>query len=173
MLRSTWLGLFGLCVLLLRAQSLPFADEFAPTWQRACQYTLEVAQTMPDSLYGYRPVDSVFSFGEHLLHLEGNLYGLCSRYVQGLPRRRPMPGADATDKSAVLARLRAAMAYVDSTLAATPDSALAQVATGFWSPGTRRRGIFWLMRDHMTHHRGQLIVYLRLNGLAPPRYQGW
>jgi uncharacterized damage-inducible protein DinB len=33
--------------------------------------------------------------------------------------------------------------------------------------------IVHLLFDHQTHHRGQLIVYLRLNGIKPPRYRGW
>jgi len=30
-----------------------------------------------------------------------------------------------------------------------------------------------LLNDHQTHHRGQLVVYLRLNGIKPPAYIGW
>ena len=30
-----------------------------------------------------------------------------------------------------------------------------------------------LLSDHQTHHRGQLLVYLRLFGLTPPKYVGW
>jgi len=30
--------------------------------------------------------------------------------------------------------------------------------------------ILILLADHVTHHRGQMLVYLRLNGLKPPRY---
>ncbi|OYY03206.1 MAG: DinB family protein, partial [Sphingobacteriia bacterium 35-40-5] len=30
-----------------------------------------------------------------------------------------------------------------------------------------------LIQDHQTHHRAQLIVYLRLNMLNPPNYTGW
>jgi len=33
-----------------------------------------------------------------------------------------------------------------------------------------KRQIFMLLADHITHHRGQLLVYMRLNGLVPPRY---
>ena len=29
------------------------------------------------------------------------------------------------------------------------------------------------MDNHLAHHRGQLIVYLRLMGLKPPSYVGW
>ena len=36
-----------------------------------------------------------------------------------------------------------------------------------------KRQILTLMNDHMTHHRGQLLVYLRLREIAPPRYRGW
>ena len=25
--------------------------------------------------------------------------------------------------------------------------------------------------DHVTHHRGQMVVYLRLNGIKPPQYR--
>ncbi|MFT4698096.1 MAG: putative damage-inducible protein DinB [Flavobacteriaceae bacterium] len=33
-----------------------------------------------------------------------------------------------------------------------------------------KRQIFLLLADHITHHRGQMLVYMRLNGLVPPRY---
>ena len=33
-----------------------------------------------------------------------------------------------------------------------------------------KRQIFLLLADHVTHHRGQMLVYMRLNGLVPPRY---
>jgi len=164
------------CFMLMTQLALgqAFAQAFTPLWQRACTYTLEVAEAMPDSLYEYRPVDSVFSFGEHLLHLERNLYGLSSRYVLQQPRPEMAPLPARMNKHLIIARLQTAITYVNEALAATPDSVLVQPAAGFWGPDdTPRQGIFWLMRDHMTHHRGQLVVYLRLNGIAPPRYRGW
>ena len=33
-----------------------------------------------------------------------------------------------------------------------------------------KRQILLLLADHITHHRGQMLVYLRLNKLVPPRY---
>ena len=36
-----------------------------------------------------------------------------------------------------------------------------------------RRRIMLLLTDHVTHHRGQLVVYLRLKGVEPPAYRGW
>ena len=33
-----------------------------------------------------------------------------------------------------------------------------------------KRQIFLLLTDHITHHRGQMLVYMRLKKLVPPRY---
>jgi uncharacterized damage-inducible protein DinB len=33
-----------------------------------------------------------------------------------------------------------------------------------------KRQILLLLADHITHHRGQMLVSMRLNGLVPPRY---
>ena len=30
-----------------------------------------------------------------------------------------------------------------------------------------------LIQDHQAHHVGQLIVYLRINNIEPPKYIGW
>ncbi len=33
--------------------------------------------------------------------------------------------------------------------------------------------LFYLLRDHQVHHRGQCIVYLRMAGEKAPPYVGW
>lgn len=35
------------------------------------------------------------------------------------------------------------------------------------------RQMMELMDDHLSHHKGQLTVYLRFFGKEPPRYRGW
>ena len=42
----------------------------------------------------------------------------------------------------------------------------------FAGPKTKLQ-ILNLLQDHVTHHRGQLIVYLNLNEIKPPSYVGW
>jgi len=33
-----------------------------------------------------------------------------------------------------------------------------------------KRQVLMLLADHITHHRAQMLVYMRLNGIKPPRY---
>ena len=43
----------------------------------------------------------------------------------------------------------------------------------FFAGPMSKRQILVLMNDHLTHHRGQMIVYVRLKGVKPPAYKGW
>ncbi len=43
--------------------------QFIKDWQRAKAYTLDYLNTMPADKYSYRPVDSIRSFAEQMLHL--------------------------------------------------------------------------------------------------------
>ncbi|MGK0251702.1 MAG: putative damage-inducible protein DinB, partial [Gammaproteobacteria bacterium] len=43
----------------------------------------------------------------------------------------------------------------------------------FFAGPKSRMQILNLLQDHVTHHRGQLIVYLNLNSIEPPQYSGW
>ncbi|GAB4423937.1 MAG: hypothetical protein OHK0039_40790 [Bacteroidia bacterium] len=151
-----------------------FARDFLPVWDRATAYTLAVAEAMPADAYGYRPDSSVFTFGQHLLHLSASMYQLCARYVRVAEVPSLPPPAASLSKDSTLRVLAAAQAYARETLLGLSDSAARSVAAGFWSPDpTPRYVVFLLLRDHITHHRAQAVLYLRLQGIEPPRYTGW
>jgi len=43
-----------------------------------------------------------------------------------------------------------------------------------WNGGKLNKYKFLnLIQDHQTHHVGQLIVYLKINNIEPPKYIGW
>ena len=56
-------------------------EDFGPIWKRACQYTLELAQLMPEEFYQFKPTDEVRSFQEQLIHTTQNIYWLTSTYI--------------------------------------------------------------------------------------------
>jgi hypothetical protein len=43
--------------------------QFIKDWQRAKAYTLDYLNTMPADKYSFKPVDSIRSFAEQMLHL--------------------------------------------------------------------------------------------------------
>lgn len=170
----TSLLLLPICLLAQTEPVSEFQSEFSATWERAKAYTLEVAEAMPEEHYHFNPVEEVMTFGEQLVHVAGNLYGLNSRFVRVSenPYVYPEKGEEFT-KAETIERLKAAFAYATESLETLTDEQWKENAEKFWAGPTSRKIVFLLMRDHMTHHRGIAISYLRIKGIKPPGFRGW
>ncbi len=152
-----------------------FLEEFAVKWEGAKSYTLEVAERMPESAYDFRPTPEQMSFREQLLHMMSNMVGLSQRYLDAgdwAPVLRDTSITKTYDKELLLRYLGYAYEYVGESVIELDSTELNKEVDFFAGPKSVRQ-IINLLDDHSTHHRGQLMVYLRLNGLEPPRYRGW
>lgn len=152
-----------------------FAQEFGKVWERAKTYTLAMAEAMPEEKYGYKPYDEALTYGGHLIHIVENWYSLCGRFVkeEGWPLDDRL---DATQlsKAEIIEHLNSVFAYADESFYGLSNEEMAAIAPKFWSKDpTSKKIILMLMRDHMTHHRGMLVIYLRENGMKPAGYRGW
>lgn len=149
--------------------------ELQQKWANAKTYTLTLAESMPAEKYGFRPVEGEMSFGEQLVHLSSNMVWLCSDYLSGgkPPRdRKEIEAYAGKSKEDVLKVVEESLDYAAKTLKNFDPKQLNESVKFFAGPMTRRQ-IILLMNDHLTHHRAQAIVYLRLNGVLPPKYVGW
>jgi uncharacterized damage-inducible protein DinB len=76
------------------------------------------------------------------------------------------------DKQAVLIFIDEAYEYAISALSKLDTNTLSKEFK--WSNGNLNKFQFLnLIQDHQSHHVGQLIVYIRLNDVEPPKYIGW
>ncbi|MEO6130840.1 MAG: DinB family protein [Saprospiraceae bacterium] len=148
-----------------------FLSDYKFKWKNATEYTLEFAQAMPEDQYGYKPVPEEMSYREQLRHIAANMVWLSSSYLKGKPTTiDPMKAGDS--KKEILDILNKSFTYAKETVELLQEKDLNEMVDFFAGMMTRRR-ILLLMTDHVTHHRGQLVVYLRMNGVVPPSYRGW
>lgn len=152
-------------------QSESFLNDFAERWETSRQYLMEMAEVMPESKYHYRPTSEEMSFADQLMHIAWVIDWHCFAKIDGQefrPRLEEFKPEGLTKKEmmAIVDQefKRAAMLIADFDPARLEE-------TGTYGKFTRtRRQFFLLMADHVTHHRGQMIVYLRLNDIVPPPY---
>lgn len=149
-----------------------FKNDYPAVWQRASSYTMEVAEAMPQTKYGFKPKDGSMNFHGQMVHIIQNLSYL-SGQITGTPPDFFNGANPATlSKEEVAAALQMSFSYVSNLIKAVNEKTLAE-QTSFAGEKMTKENIFYLMRDHMTHHRGQAILYLRINGIEPPKYRGW
>ena len=138
----------------------------------AREYTLKVAGLMPEEKYSFKPVKGEMSFGEQLLHLCANMRWLCSSYLNGQTNIVSDSTTNSHQKAQVMQALEKNYEYAIWSLTHFDASHLADTVSFFAGPMNKLQ-IINLLNDHQTHHRAQILVYLRLNGIKPPDYIGW
>ncbi len=175
MLQNTVFMILCYCILCTSDSKAQIRDSLlnnlAKKWANAKTYTLKIAELMPDYAYAFKPTPQEMSFGEQLQHIAQNMNWLSSAYLSG-PSESKKKDSGTKNKHAVIQMLSAAYDSAMMVYYRLSSPQLDEVVSFFAGPMTRRQ-ILILMHDHQTHHVGQLIVYLRLQGIKPPDYIGW
>jgi len=163
--------LFFMSISTLASAQSDWLSAIQQKWEGACDYTKEVVEKMPEEAFGYRPEEAMMSFEEQVLHLCRNANWLSTTYLEGEGHLADLktPGYSKAELLTILAELKTQSTAAIGNLEETDLDAVHDFFAGPMST----RQILLLMHDHMTHHRGQLIVYLRLNGQEPPPYRAW
>jgi uncharacterized damage-inducible protein DinB len=128
---------------------------------------MKSAEAMPESKYSYRPTKDVRSFAEILNHVGDISYILCSNVKDEAP---PTMAAAKGSKAEIMAYVKGAFGYCDGVYSGFTDAHLNDPANFF---GVKTNKVFILTQvgNHDALHYGNLVTYLRLNGLEPSG--GW
>lgn len=154
----------------LNAQNNP-VTAFLLKWENSKNYLLEMAESMPEENYNYKPTERQMTFQEQLLHIRSNMIWLSEKYFMNSNFSKTAKSNPST-KTEIIEALANSFEKVSKIIKEIPDADLAQEAEFFAGPKSKLQ-LINLIQDHVTHHRGQLIVYLNLKAINPPKYRGW
>lgn len=164
-------------VLLIIVVTPCFAQQTTPKeawlekWENSKNYTIGIAEAMPEEHYAFKPTERQMSFKEQLIHIKGNMDWLSTAYFTKDGYERVKTELPAT-KNETIAMLIKAFDSALTIIKNTPEESLTDTVDFFAGPKSKLQ-ILNLLQDHITHHRGQLIVYLNLKDVEPPKYSGW
>ena len=128
---------------------------------------MKSADAMPESKYSYRPTKDVRSFAEILTHVADISYILCSN-VKG--EANPVAATAKVSKAEIMAYLKGSFDYCDGVYSGFTDAHLNDPAD-FLGAKTNKMFILTQVGNHDALHYGNLVTYLRINGLVPSG--GW
>jgi uncharacterized damage-inducible protein DinB len=137
---------------------------------------VRAADAMPEEKYSFAPTAGEFTgartFAEQVKHLAANNYRMAA-YIMG--ERPPADQENETGPAAVQTKAQI-MDYVRGSFAAL-HRAVATISTANMTeplnlfPSPRQRTRLQLAEDVVAHsydHYGQMVEYLRMNGIVPP-----
>ena len=135
-------------------------------WQAMTNYVTRAAADVPDSLYAYKPVATVRTFGQLIGHVAGAQYMICAAALGDPPRGEDEIEKTKTTKTELVAALRASTEYCGRAYAQT--DAAAQQRTQLFGQERSRLAALGINATHNAEHYGNLVTYMRMNGLVPP-----
>ena len=156
------------------AQPLSAADiksQMAKDCERAKAYTVDYLNTMPADKYSFKPVDSIRSFAQQMLHLaQGNLFLMSNATDQAPPAflmadLEHSPGAQRKDS--VMYYVTTSYDYCIKATNSFDMNKWSEKKKLFGFEATRL-ALMMKTFEHQGHHRGQTTIYIRLQGIKPP-----
>ena len=134
------------------------------------------AEAMPEDKYGYAPTNGEFkgvrTFAQQIKHVAAVNYELGAALLEEKP---PMDlngeagPASITSKADIIKYLKDSFAYVHKAIATINETNLVEtVRSPFGEGKVSRLGLACSVSWHGYDHYGQMVEYLRMNGIIPP-----
>jgi len=127
---------------------------------------LRSAEKMPEENYGFKPVDTIRSFGQIVGHVADSQYYFCS---VALGEKNPGLKIEQTktSKADLVASLKDAFAYCDKAYDGMTEASGSETVKLFGND-MAKRDVLTGNAMHGVEHYGNLIVYLRMKNIVPP-----
>ena len=136
-----------------------------------------LADAMPAEKYAFKPANGEFkdvrTFGEQVKHVACSNFAFFNEIEKKEPPERCGAGgpSPAKTKAELMAYLRESFAYASGVLRTMTAANALEPAGGPYGGKSTRLGLATLAVWHASDHYGQLVIYLRMNGIVPPASQ--
>jgi uncharacterized damage-inducible protein DinB len=152
------------------AQTASIQADFMKDWTGQKDALMKIADAMPEAKYNFKATPAQRDFGGHVMHIaQINMLVLKSLNAKAAA---PAINDKATSKADVMKAMADTFDYGSAILKEQTDQTMVGAVAGppWMGPSTRAR-IFEFLVGHTQDTYGQMVVYLRLNGLVPPASQ--
>ena len=149
-------------------ESFAVVGSLNPLFEMVKGYIIASAEQIPEELITYRPTPEVRTFGEILGHVAMTQYWFCNTAVGEGPE--PENYEELTAKADLVSAVQTAFDHCAAAYAMNDTRAMETVE--LWGETNTR---LWVLSYNLTHaweHYGNLVTYMRANGMIPPSSQG-
>jgi uncharacterized damage-inducible protein DinB len=139
-------------------------------WEMMTNYVTQSAKDMPEDKFSYRPTPEVRTFGEIIGHVAGAQYMICAAALGDPPRAEDAIEKTVKTKDGLITALAESTEYCGRAYSQTDPATRAPIEL-FGMQMTRFHALV-LNATHNGEHYGNLVTYLRINGMVPPSSRG-
>ncbi len=160
-------GMIGIAAMQARAAEGGIAGPLQERWEAIRGLVVGTAEVFPEEKYDFKPTPEVRTVREQLIHIIGENH-MYMGMAAGDPPVDMNKFNSLKTKAEIVNALKASYDYGAKTLAGLNDQKAAEMISIRNQPSPRWGAALFNIMDNMDHY-GNLVVYMRLNGIVPPR----
>ncbi len=169
------LRILSILICLLICQSIFSQDAFLEAkiekWKGQHKYMIECLELLEEKDLDFRPTVDEMNTRDLLLHMGSNILWITQDYLQGTGYKPLFNRKDLT-KSELIKHMNSLFEFSTQTLKEYAPHLL-KTRVDFFAGEKNMMQMVELLDDHLTHHKGQLTVYMRLCDKKAPKFVGW
>jgi hypothetical protein len=152
----------------------PLSSALRDQWKFISEEFISAADAMPEEKYDFAPTNGEFkgvrTFAEQVKHVACANFGFFSE----MEKKDPPPDCEkggpnpAKTKAELMQYLGASFMYGDTVIAKITTMNMLDKIEGPYAGPNTRIGMMIAAVWHATDHYGQMVEYLRMNGIVPP-----
>ena len=152
------------------AQTASIQSDFAKDWAAQKDMLVKIAQAMPEDKFTFKATPAQRDFAGHVMHIAQVNMMLLATIGGKTPA--PQINMKATSKADTIKAMSDTFDYGTALIKEQTDQTMVAGVQGppWMGVSTRARMIAFLI-GHTQDTYGQMVVYLRLNGVVPPASQ--
>ena len=130
----------------------------------------EAAEKMPEDKFTYQATKDVRTFGGFIGHVANAQFATCAR-AKGEDNPNKQNFEQVSGKAALVKAITASNEYCASVYAAANDKWMLEMVNqgqGATARQVPRAAVLAQNTSHANEHYGNLVTYMRINGLVPP-----
>jgi uncharacterized damage-inducible protein DinB len=153
-----------------QAAADPLTGALKRQFENVSRNVREAAEKMPEDKYTYQATKDVCTFGGFVGHVANAHYNFCSR-AKGEQNPNKEDFEKTTGKAALVKAITAANDYCAAVFNGANDKWMLETIAQGQPPNQMqvpRAAILANNTSHSNEHYGNLVTYMRSNGLVPP-----
>jgi uncharacterized damage-inducible protein DinB len=121
---------------------------------------------IPETLWSFQPTKEVRTVAQLFAHIADGQYEFCGVAAEGKSVAKDIEKTRKT-KAEIVPALKEAFAYCDAAYARMTDASAADIVP-FSNMKITKLGAMDYNTAHTMEHYGNLVTYMRINGIVPP-----
>ncbi|MBT29667.1 MAG: hypothetical protein CMO01_08385 [Thalassobius sp.] len=148
-----------------------FTEMYVPIWNQGKAQVIELAEAMPEDKFSFKPAEESKTFAEQIVHIAASSHIMAQMILKGEKVEYKEPDASTMSKEEIIEFTEKELSATADIIESLSEKELKTEIKSFGGNMMPKQQAVIFIHDHLTNHKAKANLYIRMNGIDPPKYR--